>query len=145
MRTLLWLLALASLAVGLALAARYNEGYVLLVLPPWRVELSMNLMILLQLVGFMLCYLLLRTVLQSLSLPRAVRAYRVRRRREQAEQALGDALRFGFEGRYGHALNSAASAHEAGYESALTALVAARAAHDLRDGPREAEWLQRAL
>ena len=145
MRPLLWLLALAALAVGVALAARYNGGYVLLVLPPWRVELSLNLMILLQLAGFLLCYLLLRTVAEALRLPRAVRAYRVGRRREQAERALGDALRFAFEGRYGHALRSAASAHEAGYAPALTALVAARAAHDLRDAAREAEWLQRAL
>ncbi|MFA7267819.1 MAG: heme biosynthesis HemY N-terminal domain-containing protein [Sterolibacterium sp.] len=145
MRTLLWLLTLAALAVGLALAARYNDGYVLLVLPPWRVDLSLNLLILLQLAGFALFYLLLRTVLHTLRLPRAVREYRARRRREHAERALGDALRFAFEGRYGHALKSAATAHHAGYSPALTALLAARAAHDLRDGERETEWLQRAL
>ena len=34
MRALFWLLILGALAVGLALAARYNDGYVLLVLPP---------------------------------------------------------------------------------------------------------------
>ncbi len=36
MRALFWLLTLAALAVGLSLAARYNDGYVLLVLPPCR-------------------------------------------------------------------------------------------------------------
>jgi HemY protein len=46
MRALFWLLTLAALAVGLALAARYNEGYVLLVLPPWRAEVSLNLFLL---------------------------------------------------------------------------------------------------
>ena len=145
MRTLLWLLTLAALAVGLALAARYNEGYVLLVVPPWRVELSLNLMILLQIAGVALIYLLLRLVSHALSLPQAVRAYRARRRHDQAEQSLGDALRFAFEGRYGRALTSATSAYEAGYAPALTALVAARTAHDLRDARREAEWMQRAL
>ena len=40
MRALSWLLLLAALAVGLALAARYNDGYVLVVLPPWRAEVS---------------------------------------------------------------------------------------------------------
>ncbi|MCX7179850.1 MAG: heme biosynthesis protein HemY, partial [Proteobacteria bacterium] len=96
MRALLWLLTLAALAVGLALAARYNDGYVLLVLPPWRAELSLNLMILLQLIGFALCYLLLRVVLHALHLPQAVREFRARRQREQAERALGDAVRFGY-------------------------------------------------
>ena len=43
MRALFWLLVLAVVAVGLSLAARYNEGYVLLVLPPWRAEVSLNL------------------------------------------------------------------------------------------------------
>ncbi|MEN9355917.1 MAG: hypothetical protein RL695_88, partial [Pseudomonadota bacterium] len=69
MRTLLWLLTLAALAVGLALAARYNDGYVLLVLTPWRVELSLNLLILLQLIGFAVLYLFIRLVTHTLQLP----------------------------------------------------------------------------
>ena len=52
MRALFWLLTLAALAVGLALAARYNDGYVLLVLPPWRAEVSLNLFLLASIVGF---------------------------------------------------------------------------------------------
>ncbi len=144
MRALLWLLTLAALAVGLALAARYNDGYVLLVLPPWRVELSLNLLILLELAGFIVLYLFLRALSHTLRLPRAVREYRARRQREKAERALNDAVRFSFEGRYGHALKSAVSAHDAGYAPALAALVAARAAHDLRDSEREREWLARA-
>jgi len=144
MRALLWLLTLAALAVGLALAARYNDGYVLLVLPPWRVELSLNLLILLELAGFTLLYLFLRLLSHTLHLPQAVREYRARRQRGKAEQALNDALRFSFEGRYGHALKSAASAHAAGYAPALATLLAARAAHEMRDGEREREWLARA-
>lgn len=145
MRVLLWLLTLGALAVGLALAAHYNDGYALLVLPPWRVELSLNLLILLQLAGFFVAYLFLRAVSHTLQLPQRVRAYRARRKREQAERALGDALRFSFEGRYGHALKSAASAHFAGYATGISALLAARAAHAMRDDEREAEWLQRAI
>ena len=144
MRTLLWLLTLAALAVGLALAARYNDGYVLLVLPPWRVELSLNLMILLQLGSFALLYMFTRVVAHALQLPRRVREYRARRRREQAERALGDAMRFTFEGRYSHALKSAVAAHQADYAPGLASLLAARAAHAMRDDEREAEWLQRA-
>mgnify|MGYP006279380725 FL=1 len=46
MRWVFTLLALFALAVGLALALRYNDGYALLVLPPYRVELSLNLLVL---------------------------------------------------------------------------------------------------
>lgn len=144
MRALLWLLTLAALAVGLALAARYNDGYVLLVLPPWRVEMSLNLLILLQVAGFAMLYLFMRAVSHTLQLPQQVREYRARQRREQAMQALGDAVRFSFEGRYSHALKSAVNAYNAGHSPGLAALLAARAAHAMRDDEREAEWLQRA-
>ena len=144
MRLLLWLLTLAALAVGLALAARYNDGYVLLVLPPWRAELSLNLLILIEIAGFLLLYLVLRAVAYTLALPQAVRAYRARRRHEQAERAFTDALRYFFEGRYGHALKSAGLAHDADYAPGLSALVAARCAHAMHEEEREAEWLARA-
>lgn len=45
MRRLLWLLALCALAVGISLAARFNQRYILLVLPPYRAELSLHLAI----------------------------------------------------------------------------------------------------
>ena len=38
MRGLFWLVALSAAAVALVLAGRVVEGYVLLVYPPWRVE-----------------------------------------------------------------------------------------------------------
>ena len=61
MRTLLWIVAIAALAVGLTLAARYNTGYVLLVLPPYRVEFSLNLLlVLLRRWGLPLGYALVR-------------------------------------------------------------------------------------
>ena len=59
MRFLVWLLALFALAAGVAVFAR-NPGYVLLVYPPWRVELSLTLFILAQLVLLAAAYLFLR-------------------------------------------------------------------------------------
>lgn len=144
MRTLLWLLILAALAVGLALAARYNDGYVLLVLSPWRVELSLNLLLLLQVSGFFLLYFGVRIVSHALHLPGRVREFRLQRQKEKAERALSEAMRHTLEGRYSHALKRAQAAHEAGHAPGLAALLAARAAHAMRDDQREAEWLQRA-
>ena len=144
MRGLLWLLTLAALAVGLSLAARYNDGYVLFVLPPWRMEVSLNLLLILQVAGFVLLYLILRAVVTTLSLPQKVQAFRRRRAQEKAAKALVDATRLLLEGRYGHALKSAERAWESGHATGLAALVALRAAHALHDGEREREWRERA-
>ena len=46
MKGLFWVLALFALAVAVALGARLNDGYVLLVFPPWRAEVSLNLFVL---------------------------------------------------------------------------------------------------
>ena len=69
MRWLFWILGLFALAVALALALRFNAGYVLLVSPPYRVELSLNLFIFGSLLAIGLGYLLLRLVLGALELP----------------------------------------------------------------------------
>jgi HemY protein len=143
-RILFWFLLLAALATGLALAASYNTGYVLLVFPPWRAELSLNFFLLLFFVMFMLVYLLARLVSHTLALPGAVAAYRQRRRVQQAEAALFDAWRLLQEGRYGHALKSAEKAWPDHPVPALAALTAWRAAHVMRDPEREPLWAERA-
>jgi uncharacterized protein HemY len=103
MRALFWLLVLAVVAVGLALAARYNEGYVLLVLPPWRAEVSLNLFLVLCAGGVFVIYLLARAVSHTLACrapwPSSVGADS----RTSGPQALRDAWRLLQEGRYGHA------------------------------------------
>lgn len=144
MRILLWLLALFALAVGVSLALGYNEGYVLIILPPWRAELSLNLFVVAVIGSFLLGHVLLRMVSHTLRLPRAVREFRERKRQEKGVRALREAVQQLFEGRYGHALKNAALSYAAQEAPALSALVAARAAHFLRDGRREEEWLKRA-
>ena len=144
MRILLWLLALFALAVGVSLALGYNEGYVLIILPPWRAELSLNLFVVAVIGSFLLGHVLLRMVSHTLRLPRAVREFRERKRQEKGVRALREAVQQLFEGRYGHALKNAALSYAAQEAPALSALVAARAAHFLRDGRREEEWLRRA-
>jgi HemY protein len=143
MRALFWLLTLAALAVGLALAARYNEGYVLLVLPPWRAEVSLNLFVLAAISGFFLIYLVARIVSHTLALPSAVAEFRRRRQQEKATLALRDAWRLLQEGRYGHAMRSAEKAGTDHPGAGMLALAGWRAAHALRDAERSAEWAAR--
>ena len=144
MKALAWLLLLFAAAVGVVWGASSNGGYVLLVLPQWRVELSLNFTILLLGVLFLLAYAGLRLVSWVGSIPRRASAYLQRRRREKSGEVFQDAVRFLFEGRYGQALKRADQAHAAGRAPALAALIAARSAQRLGDPVRQQAWLDKA-
>jgi len=144
MRALAWLLAVFVAAVALALFGRLNEGLVLLVWPPWRVELSLLLAVLALAAAFALLYAAASLLSHTLALPAKVSAYRERRKRERAQLALAAALQTYFEGRYARAEKEAALAWEAGAAPGVAALVAARAAHQLREFERRDRWLERA-
>jgi len=145
MKGLLWLLTLSALAVGVALALHYNEGYVLLVLPPYRAEISLSLAILLVFGGFFFFYAVVRAVALARTLPRRVREFRQRRQKEQTAETLSDAMRLLFEGRYGQALKNATEAHTAGQLPALAALIAARSAQGLGNVSKQKTWLEHAV
>ena len=144
MRGLMWVLAVFALAVGLSLAAHLNDGYAILVFPPYRAELSLNFAIVLALIGFVLVYLLLRLVTHTLRLPTYVSGFRARRRREKGQTAMLAALQALFEGRYARAEKSAAKSYELGQAPSLSALIAARAAGELRELERRDQWIERA-
>ena len=145
MRGLLWVLGLFALAVGISLAVHVNEGYVLLVVPPYRGEISLNLAIMLLILGFLLFHALVRAAALTLSLPRKVGEFRERRGREKALALLSDSVRLLFEGRYDEARKAAAKAHAATSSVAVpAALLAARASQGLGDAGRTKEWIERA-
>ena len=144
MRWIFWILGLFALAVGLALALRFNAGYALFVWPPYRVELSLNLLALLLVAGFAAGYLLLRFVLGAIALPARVRRYREHRRLENARVSMLDAVSAFFEGRYGRAEKAAARAMESAESPALGAVLAARAAHEMRHYDTRDAYLARA-
>ena len=141
MRTLIWLIGIFAIAVGVAMVAGLNDGYVLLVMPPWRVQLSLNLLVVIVVVGSALGYALMRLISRTLQLPTRVAQWRERRRRERAGRALTDSIHALFEGRFAQSLKSASRAYEIGDEASVAALVAARAAHALHDEQRYREWL----
>ena len=144
MRGLLWLLTLFALAAGVSLAAHFNDGYLLLVLPPYRAEISLNLTILILLGSFIVLYAVLRGMVLMLSLPRRVREFRQRRRQERMNDQVYDVARLLFEGRYSLALKKAEAAHAAGRAPALAALFAAHAAQRLSEPVKQKSWLERA-
>lgn len=144
MKGLFWILTLFGLAVAVALGARLNEGYVLLVYPPWRAEVSLNLMILALLGVFLVFYSVMRVLAATFGMPKRVAEYRARRQRDRAGLVFQDAVRLLFEGRFGQALKKAAEAHGAGTAPGLSALIAARAAQRMRETDKQQYWLDHA-
>jgi HemY protein len=127
-----WLLALSLLAVLLAVLLRYSPGYVLVVVPPYRMELSAGLALTLIAGLFAIGYLLLRAGSRLAGLPGEVREWRARGQRERGAAALAAAMRAYLGGRFGKAKAHAGEALSAGAAPAVSALLAARAAHELR-------------
>ena len=136
MRALIWLIGIFALAVGVAMIAGVNDGYVLVVLSPWRAQISLNLFIVLLVAGVVLIHLLLRVLTRTLALPSRVAQWRGRRRRDKADKALHGAINALFEGRFAQSLKSASTAYAAAEGSSMAALIAARAAHGLQDDNR---------
>lgn len=98
MRAALWILALFALAVAFTLAARLDQGYVIVVYPPWRLELSFMLALLILAGAMLLAHALLRMAGIALNLSGDMRHWREKRRRDKADQALLDALRAHLDG-----------------------------------------------
>ena len=133
MRILFWFLLLAVAAVAVALAARLTTGYALFVAPPYRVELSLNLLIVLAVAAFVAGYAVVRGVKRALGLPAAVRTLRRRQQQERARSKQDAAVVALLEGRYGKARQFADEALAIPQSSGLAALVGARAAIDTRE------------
>ncbi|MEW6165164.1 MAG: heme biosynthesis HemY N-terminal domain-containing protein [Pseudomonadota bacterium] len=144
MRSLFWLLTLAALAIGVAMLGRLADGYVLWVVPPWRIEISFNLFVLAQLATLAIAYLLLRAIAITLGMPRVVADFRARRARVRDERAAMAALQMFWEGRYSNALKSAEKVSAGGTPAGIAALVGLKAAHALRDPARIEAWQARA-
>lgn len=144
MRSLLWVIALAALAIGLILLARVNEGFVLLVTPLHRIELSLNLAIIVLLATIIVGYLLVRAAVLVVSMPGRVRKFQKRRLEKKQTAAFTDAVRNYFEGRFGKAERAAAAALSLDSSAGLAALVGAWSAHGRRDYALRDEYLAKA-
>jgi HemY protein len=147
MRVALWLVGLFAAAVALALFAVGNQGTVTFFWPPYRVDLSLNLALLLLLAAFVLLYLLLRGIAAALELPRRARRWRALQRERAAHALLLEGMTQLSAGRYLRARKAAegslaraavlgttndAPAHAA-WLPPLAHLLAAEGAHALQD------------
>jgi HemY protein len=132
-RLLLVFLLLGATAVAVALFARINIGYVLIVAPPYRLELSFNAFLLLLVALFTVAYLVARFAGRLARLPAEVRAHRRAQQTERARHKQDEAVIGLLEGRLGRTRRAAEEALAIPNSSGLAALIGAKAALEMRD------------
>lgn len=159
MRAALWLLALFAIAVAIALFAGNNQGTVTLFWPPYRLDLSLNLVLL----GLVLAFALLHGALGALAalfdLPRQALRWRAQQKERAVHASLLDSISHLLAGRYIRARKAAEQslAQEKSLRTgeqklanapqvrAIAHLLAAESAQALQDRAAREEHLQQAL
>ncbi|MDG9966426.1 protoheme IX synthesis protein [Achromobacter mucicolens] len=147
MRTWFWTLLLAVVAVALAVVLRSHAGNVLLLVWPWRIEMSLTLAVLLIVATFIILYVGLRLLAWLLAIPDRVRAWRGKRAQARDHELLERGWIGLLEGRYAHAekdLTKLLDQTKVRTRRVLAALSAARAAHGLGEFDRRDRLLANA-
>ena len=159
MRATLWLLALFGIAVAVALFAGNNQGSVTLFWPPYRVDLSLNLVLLLLVGAFFFLHAALRALAALFDLPRQALRWRTQQKERSMYGALLDGLSHLLAGRFIRARKAADAVllqeasltssgqppANAGQLRAVAHLLAGESAHALQDRAGRDEHLKQAL
>jgi len=144
MRGLVSILIVGVLAVALALAGRYDPGYVVLVYPPWRMEISFISFVLLVAGLVVGGVILLRLAALTLNLPRIVREQRERRAARKRDDNFVGGIAAYTEYRYQDAEQSLGQWQGDGVRMGLARVLAARAAQEMRAVAQRDRHLQEA-
>ncbi|MBK6006944.1 heme biosynthesis protein HemY [Ramlibacter ginsenosidimutans] len=159
MRAAIWLLLLFAVAVAGALFAGNNQGTVTLFWPPYRVDLSLNLVVLLLVGSFFFVHAVMRALSALLDLPRQALRWRTQQKERAMHAALLESISHLLAGRYLRARKAAddvlaqeASLASSGHKPAngaqlraLAHIVAGESAHALQDRAGRDEHLKEAL
>lgn len=141
MRAALWILLLFAVAVAVALGSRFDQGYVLVAYPPWRLEVSLIFAIVVLGAVFVALYAGIHLLSTALHLPADVRAWRRRRRSDKIEDRFSRALAALISGQPAHARQLAEAVLKK-ERLPLAALIAARAALDQGDRVAAQDFLR---
>ena len=110
MRAALWIIALFGVAVAVALFAGNNHAVVTLFWPPHRIDISLNLMVLVLIGVFVLLHFALKALSALASLPVQARRWRAQQKERAMYAALMDALAHLMAGRFIRAARAAENA-----------------------------------
>ena len=159
MRAALWFAALFAIAVASALFAGNNPGTVTLFWSPHRVDLSLNLFLMVLAGSFLTLHLAMRALSALVSIPEQARRWRLLQKERAIHTALLDSLSHLVAGRFIRARKTAdmvisleESVERSGEQLAysgrlrtLTHLIAAESAHALQDRALRDTHFEKAL
>ncbi len=159
MRAALWLLALFGVAVAIALFAGNNQGTITVFWPPYRLDLSLNLVLLLLALLFFILHVALRALAALFAMPGHARLWRIQHQERAMHVALLDALSHLVAGRFIRARKAAGvvlaretamtrSGETVAYSArlrALSHLLAAESSQALQDKTAREEHFHEAL
>ncbi len=147
MRAWFWTFFVFIAAVVLALVLRDHNGNVLLLVHPWRVELSLTLAILILLAVFIILHLLLRTVSWFGSSPNRFRSWRNNKVMQRDQLLLENSWSNFLEGRFQQSTKDLTKLVSKGHSNnikALAAIAGAKAAHHAKQNHKRDELLTQA-
>lgn len=145
MRFLFWLIILATLAVGVTFLSDINTGYALFIVPPYRIDLSLNLFIIYLVLTVIVLYLVIKLIAGAIALPSKVKRWRARRKQIEARRQGYLAILALIEGRMQCVEQAAEKAllYEKNPEARnVILLTAAKAAYVRRDFAQRDHYLQ---
>ena len=153
MRFVVWLIVLFVVAVVAAGTLGTNDGLVTVYFRQWRIELSLNLFLLIVIGSALAVTVTARTVDSLVTLPRRAREWRALQRERAAQRALREALAEYFGARYSRSHKAAeralalqegtaALADDADFR-VLAQLLATASLHRLQDTGRRQDALER--
>ncbi|WP_394791832.1 heme biosynthesis HemY N-terminal domain-containing protein [Rhodoferax sp.] len=159
MRAIAWLLALFGVAVAVALLVGNNQGTVTVFWPPYRVDISLNLVLLSTVLLFVVLHLALKALSALFSMPQQAQRWRLQQKERATHAALLDAFSHMLAGRFLRARKAAeialrqekallTSGHPLAHADKLRAishLVTAESAQALQDKATRDTHLQLAL
>ena len=147
MKALFWSLLLALLAIGASLFVQSgyaDYGNVVFLVLPWRVDISLNLFLLIVAVGLFLFFVAAYLLVRVTDFPARVHAYQQRRIESGSHRALREAVRALLEGRFARAEREARVAMSTPENRGVASLLGARAAHRMQEYARRDAWLEKA-
>ncbi|MDO9201526.1 MAG: heme biosynthesis HemY N-terminal domain-containing protein, partial [Hydrogenophaga sp.] len=110
MRSVFWLLGLATLAVALALLVGHNPATLTLFWPPYRFDVSFNFVVFALIAAFVLLHLALRAIAALRELPAQAQRWRALQVERAVVGAVVDALSHQLSGRFVRAQSAAQKA-----------------------------------
>lgn len=157
MRSVFWLLGLAAVAVALALLVGHNASTVTLFWPPYRFDVSFNLVLFCLIAGFVLLHAALQAIGAIRDLPMRAQRWRIQQVERSVVGSVMDALAHQLAGRFvraqsaaQHALDQLKSVSANQWPrrdqlQVLAHLLVAESAQSLQNRERRDENLQAAL